>query len=342
MEIESKAVLKAAIEAHIALAQLRGVAKAIPNDSILIRAIALQEARTSSEIEMIVTTNDELYRALSQNEFSIDPQTKEVLRYADAVWLGYGHLQKGKLLDVPFFEGLASTILQRPISVRKGLGTRIGDVRTGKTVYTPPVGEALIRRQLENLCAFWENNREVDPLVRLCMGHYQFEAIHPFSDSNGRVGRVLNILFLVHQKLLDSPILYLSRAIIEDKPAYYRGLRQVTEEGRWEDWVLMMLGSITSTAIETRRRIETIQRELDLAINHAKLNMSRGYSMELIRTIYSQPYTRIIFLEKANIAKRQAASEYLQELERIGLLRGVKRGREMYYVNDRLLEILTI
>jgi len=341
-DLETKRILKAAIEAHVALSDLRGAARSIPDDGILVRAIALQEARVSSEIEMIVTTSDDLYQAFSQEEESANPETKEVLRYGDAVWLGYSHLRKGGVLDVPLFEKLASTILKRQVTIREGAGTRVGDAKTRKVVYTPPIGRDRINGMLENLLDYWRGEKEIDPLVRLCVGHYQFEAIHPFPDSNGRVGRVLNTLFLVEQKLLDKPILYLSRAIIDDKPSYYKGIRKVTEEGAWEPWVLTMLNNITVTAIETRRRIEAIQHELGAAINEARTGMQRGYSMELIRLIFAQPYTRIAFLERAGIAKRQAGSEYLQELERIGLLRAVKRGREMYYVNDRLLSILTL
>ncbi len=245
-------------------------------------------------------------------------------------------------LDVPLFETLASTILQRPVEVRDGLGTRVGDARSGKIVYTPPVGRERLTGMLENLAAYWRETSDMDPLVRLCVGHYQFEAIHPLPDANGRVGRVLNILFLVQQKLLDKPILYLSRPIIEDKASYYAGLRKVTEQGAWEPWVLYMLDNLTETAIETRRRIEAIQLGLEEATVVARAQMVRGYSLELIRLVFAQPYTRIAFLERAGIAKRQAASEYLQELERIGLLRGVRRGREVYYVNDRLLEILSL
>jgi Fic family protein len=341
-DLETREVLKAAIDAHVALAELRGAARSIPDDSILVRAIALQEARVSSEIELIVTTSDELYRALSQEEVSSDPHTKEVLRYSAAVWQGYRHLQDDAMMDHHLYQHLASTILQKPTGFRRGSGTRVGDPRTGKVVYTPPVGVDRIQALLENLSVYWNNENGIDPLIRLCVGHYQFEAIHPFPDSNGRVGRVLNILYLIQQKLLDKPILYLSRAIIDDKPSYYQGIRRVTEQGDWEAWVLYMLNNIAVTAIETRRRVEAIHEDLQFAIDQARAQMNRGYSMELIRLIYSQPYTRIQFLDRAGIAKRQAASEYLQELERIGLLRGEKRGREMYYVNDRLLSILTL
>lgn len=341
-DIETKAILKAAIDARVALADLKGAAKSIPNDGVLVRAIYLQEARVSSEIEMIVTTNDEMYRAFSQDETNTDLKTKEVLRYGNAAWLGYAHLQAGLSLDVPLMETLAATILKHPVGIREGTGTRIGDVKKGTVVYTPPVGKDRIWNLLENLLAFWHNEDALDPLVRLCIGHYQFEAIHPFHDANGRVGRVLNILYLVEQHLLDKPILYLSRPIIDDKATYYKGLRNVTEKGAWESWILYMLDNILSTAIETRRRIEAIEQELANAVEHARTHMRRGYSMELIQLIFSQPYTRIAFLSQAGIAKRQAASEYLQELERIGLLRGKKQGREMYYVNDSLLSILSL
>jgi Fic family protein len=341
-DLETKPVLKAVIDARVALAGLQGAARAIPDGGIMVRAIALQEARLSSEIEMIVTTDDELYRGLSSSDATEDPQTKEVLRYGDAVWLGYGHLRNGKPLDPELFERLASTILQRPVGIREGFGTRVGDPRTGKIIYTPPTGRDRIRGLLLNLADYWQNQHETDPLIRLCVGHYQFEAIHPFSDANGRVGRVLNNLLLVQQELLDKPILYLSRAIIEDKASYYRGLRKVTEEGAWEPWLLYMLDNLTTTALETRRRVEAIQHELDAALEQARVQMVRGYSVELLRLVFAQPYTRIATLERAGIAKRQTASEYLQELQRIGLLRGERRGREIYYLNERLLRILSL
>lgn len=340
-ELETKAVLKAAIEAHRALADLRGVARAIPNQGILVRAIALQEARLSSEIEHIVTTNDELYRALSQEDTKSNPQTKEVLRYGDATWRGFGRLNKGLPLDRDMFAALASEILQGEVAVRKGAGTRVGNPVSGQVVYTPPIGENLLNKMLDNLSEYLSAKEGPDPLVRLAVGHYQFEAIHPFRDGTGRVGRVLNVLYLVQQGLLDLPILYLSRAILEDKNAYYLGLREVTERQAWEEWILYILNLLTDTAIETRRRIEVVQRELLESIEIARTQMTRGYSRELLELIFEQPYTRIAFLERKGIAKRQAASEYLQELERIGLLRGIKQGREMYYVNDRLLEALT-
>ena len=204
-------------------------------------------------------------------------------------------------------------------------------------MYTPPDGADRLRGLLENLTAYLQGPSQVDPLIRMSAAHYQFEAIHPFADANGRVGRVVNSLYLVQQNLIANPILYLSGPIVEDKRRYYAGLRMVTEAGAWEPWILYMLENICVTALETRRRIEAIQQELEAALDIAKQQMRTGYSMELIRLIFAQPYTRIVFLERAGIARRQTASEYLQELERIGLVRGVRRGREVYYVNERLL-----
>jgi Fic family protein len=342
-DLETKSILKVAIEAHTALSELRSAAKSIPDESVLVRAIALQEARISSEIEMVVTTNDELYQAMSSDgEGAADPKTKEVLRYAEAVWTGYRHLADGGRLDSDLFCSLASTILKQDAGIRTGAGTRVGDSRSGRVVYTPPMGMQLIRNLLDNLAAYMNEAEEVEPLVRLAVSHYQFEAIHPFHDANGRVGRVVNILFLVQQQLLNKPILYLSRPVLEDRRAYYNGLRRVTEFGEWEPWVLYMLENVWLTAVETRRRIDAIAQEIERANELARASMKRGYSRALIEVVFSQPYSRIAFLERAGIAKRQTASEYLQELERVGILRGEKRGREMIYLNESLLRILSL
>lgn len=341
-DVETKAVLKATIDARVALAELQGAARSIPNDGILVRAIAAQEARLSSEIEWIVTTNDDLYRALSREVLPDDPQTKEVLRYGEAVWLGYRHVRSGNRLDAPLMERLASTVLERSVTVRETQGTRVGDPRTGNVIYTPPVGHSRLRELLGNLADYSDRCKEVDPLVRACVCHYQFEAIHPFADANGRVGRVLLGLNLVQKGLLDKPILYLSRGILDDRKSYYSGIRRITEHSDWEPWLLFMLENVAAMAAETRRRVESILREAKEAEETARREMRRGYSAELIRLIFAQPYTRIAALERAGIAKRQAGSEYLQELERIGLLRGERRGREVYYVNDRLFEILSL
>ncbi len=295
----------------------------------------------SSEIENIVTTNDDLYRALSNEDLRTDARTKEVLRYGSAVWHGFETLNNGGRLDIPLLERLAQEVLGEPMRIRRGPGTRIGNPRTQEIVYTPPEGQPLLLQLLNNLLGYLSASDGIEPLAKLAVGHYQLEAIHPFRDGNGRVGRILNVLYLVQQGLLDQPILYLSRAILDDKATYYRGIRSVTEQQSWEPWILYMIEAIQTTALETRRRIEVIRREIDQAAMVARQSMRRGYSQDLVNLIFEQPYTRIRFLERAGIAKRQAASEYLRELERAGLLRGEKRGREMYYINEGLLRALS-
>ncbi|MDX2065667.1 MAG: Fic family protein, partial [Fimbriimonadaceae bacterium] len=294
------------------------------------------------EIENVVTTNDELYRAFTDDADRTDPATKEVLRYEDALWHGYAHLQRGGRLDTGLFLELVRIIKQQELPIRRISGTQIGNAQTGDIIYTPPVGEDRLRGLLENLTDYFDAADDLDPLIKLAVAHYQFEAIHPFPDGNGRTGRVLNILLLLYWRRLDLPILYLSQAIIRNKSAYYAGLRQVTEDGAWEPWILYMLDAVEQTARDTRLRLERVRTALREAIDDAKARMVRGYSKELIELIFEQPYTRISTLERAEIAKRDAASNYLRELERIGLLQSRKYGREVLYLNRRLMELLSV
>lgn len=339
--IETVPTLKQAIAASRAVAELKGVGGLIPNLGMLIRAVVLQEAKLSSEIENIVTTNDKLYRAFSELTQHGDPNTKEVLHYEEALWHGYNALKAGRPLSASLFIEIVQIIREVGVSIRTLPGTQIVNERTKAVVYTPPVGEQLIRELLDNLSNFLHANDHIDPLIKLAVAHYQFEAIHPFSDGNGRTGRVLNILYLVEQGLLDIPVLYLSRYIIENKSGYYGGLQKVTEEGAWEEWIVYMLEAIEVTAIATRQRIIDIRQALDNAIDYARENLRRGYRKEIVELIFEQPYTRIQFFERSGLAKRQAASEHLKELERIGLVKGYKVGREMLYVNTQLMDILS-
>ncbi len=221
----------------------------IPNEAVLVRAIVLQEAKLSSQIENIVTTNHDLYKALSKDSIDSNPNTKEVLRYGEAVWRGLYRLERGGLLTPSFFSELATIINDVETDIRKLPGTRIANPATKEVVYSLPEGEEPIRRLLHNLCEFMYNEvDDIDPLIKLSVAHYQFEAIHPFPDGNGRTGRVLNILYLIERKLLEMPVLYLSRYIIKNKEAYYMGLRNVTEADAWEDWVAYMLQAIEATS----------------------------------------------------------------------------------------------
>lgn len=340
-DLESKVVLKLAIAANKALAELKGAGELVPNQAILVQSIGLQEAKLSSEIENIVTTNDELYRAFASSDSKTDPHTKEVLRYNEALWHGFNSLRhQNRPLTTNLFEELFQIIKKSTAGVRKTPGTKLANNR-GEIIYTPPEGEKVLRDKLANLERFIYAEDDIDPLVKLAVVHYQFEAIHPFTDGNGRTGRILNILFLIENNLLDTPTLYLSRYIIENKEKYYSGLRQITEKGEWEPWIIYILKAIEKTARDTRQRILAIRDMLQGDIEKVRTELPKIYSKELIELLYHQPYCKIRFLEEAGIAHRQTASNYLKELEKAGLLSAMKIGREMYYLNDKLLSLLT-
>ncbi|MHB2153728.1 Fic family protein [Calditrichota bacterium GD2] len=341
-EVETRPVLKKAITANRVLAELKGLGLTIPNQAMLIDSLILQEAKASSEIENIITTNDALYRAFAVATGKIDPATKEVLRYREALWEGYRLLKQDNLLTTNLFIRLVQIIKHNQAGIRKTTGTKIINDATGEVVYTPPEGENVIREKLKNLEAFIHAENEMDPLVKLALIHYQFEAIHPFSDGNGRTGRIINILFLVQQGLLELPVLYLSKAIIERKGDYYRLLREVTENGQWEPWILFMLQAIEETADFTRRRILAIRELMDEVEEEVKKKLpKRIYSKELIEILFRQPYCKIAFLVKAGIASRNIAAGYLKELVKAGILKPYKAGNEMLYLNWRLFELLS-
>ena len=338
MELETKAVLKQAIAANRVLANLRGLAAQIPNQGVLINSIVLQEARLSSEIEHIVTTNDELYRADVDADGKTDPHTKEVLRYRQALNFGFRQL-KERPLSTNLFIDIVRTIKQVDLGVRRVPNTALKNT-LNEVVYTPPVGEAVIREKLANLEQFIHAQDGLDPLVKMAVMHYQFEAIHPFEDGNGRTGRILNLLYLVEQGLLDIPVLFLSRYIIANKPGYYEGLRGVTERQDWESWILYMLRAVESTAQQTFDQVTRIRLLMEQVREQVQQQAPAIYSKDLIEAIFQHPYTKIQFLVDANIAKRQTASSYLQTLAGLGVLRSNKQGREMYYINDALFSEL--
>ena len=334
VELETKAVLKQAIAANRVLANLRGLAAQIPNQGVLINSIVLQEARLSSEIENIVTTNDELYRADADPDGKTDPHTKEVLRYRQALNYGFRELNT-RPLTTNLFIDIVRIIKEVDFGVRRVPGTALKNAQ-GEVVYTPPVGEAVIRDKLSNLEQFIHAQDDLDPLVKMAVMHYQFEAIHPFEDGNGRTGRILNLLYLVEQGLLDIPVLFLSRYIIANKAGYYDGLRGVTEQQAWEPWILFMLQAVESTAQQTFDQVTRIRALMEQVREQVHQQAPGIYSKDLIEVIFRHPYTKIQFLVDAGIAKRQTASTYLQTLAGLGVLRASKQGREMYYINDAL------
>ncbi len=337
-ELETKAVLKQAIAANRVLANLRGLAAQIPNQGVLINSIVLQEARLSSEIENIVTTNDELYRADADADGKTDPHTKEVLRYRQALNFGFRQL-KERPLSTNLFIDIVRAIKQVDLGVRRVPGTALKNA-LDEVVYTPPVSEAVIREKLANLEQFIHAQDDLDPLIKMAVMHYQFEAIHPFEDGNGRTGRILNLLYLVEQGLLDIPVLFLSRYIIANKLGYYEGLRGVTERQDWESWILYMLRAVESTAQQTFDQVTRIRLLMEQVREQVQQQAPGIYSKDLIEVIFQHPYTKIQFLVDANIAKRQTASSYLQTLASLGVLRSSKQGREMYYINDALFSEL--
>ncbi len=339
--IETPRVLKRCITASRALAELKGACNLIPNPSILINSIPLQEARLSSEIENIVTTQDALFRALAQDPGQVDAPTREVLRYRTALRHGYQALHD-RPLSIDLMIELCSILRDSPTVLRDQEPVLIEDVAAASAVYTPPRGRARIVSLLHNLETFLAEEGGFDPLVRMVVAHYQFEAIHPFIDGNGRTGRIINLLVLLHAGLLEIPVLYLSRYIIQNKQEYYRRLRRVTEDGDWEGWLLYMLSAVEETALWTTGRVQAIHELLKDTAQRCRLDLpQRIYSRELVELIFVQPYVKIKFVVDAGIAKRQTASEYLHELEKLGILESERRGREVIYKHPALLQVLS-
>lgn len=340
-DLETKPILKKCVAANKALAELKGAGDLIPNQAVLINAIPLQEAKLSSEIENIVTTQDALFQAAVDESRVTDPATKEVLRYRTALRRGFEAVQ-AQPFRLRLLEDLCGVLRNEKVKFRTDRGVYIGNPSARTITYTPPVGPAVMRAKLKNLEEFLLGDDDLDPLVRMAVAHYQFEAIHPFTDGNGRTGRILNILFLIHAGLLRIPVLYLSRHLIQNKAEYYRLLRGVTERGEWEQWISFILTGVEETATWTTSRILGIRDlfEKTLARCRAKLP-SKVYSKELVELVFTQPYCKIQFLVDAGIAQRQTASDYLQELEKLGVLKGERRGRDVLYKHPALLKVLT-
>ena len=338
-DVESKAVLRACIEARAALAALKVAGDLIPNQSVLINSIPLIEAQASSEIENIVTTTDRLFRFAGEDADRADPATKETLRYRAALFDGVASLQDRPLSTNTAIE-VCSTIKGANMTIRTAPGTALLNNFTGEVVYTPPEGEDRLRRLLADWETFAHRDDGLDPLIRMAIGHYQFEAIHPFTDGNGRTGRILNLLHLVEQGLLTSPILYLSRHIIGEKALYYELLLSVTTNGAWDEWILFMLDAVRETASSTTTKIEAIRILLDKTADKIRKEATAVYSRELAELVFTQPYCRISDVVSAGLAKRQTASVHLKTLCDIGVLEERKAGREKLFINVPFLELL--
>jgi Fic family protein len=339
VDLESRAILKACIPARAALAELNATADLIPNPTILINTLPVLEARASSEIENIVTTADRLFQFAANDPASADPATKEALRYRTALRRG-AELLEARPVSTNLAIDVCTVLRGIDTQIRRIPGTALRNPATGATVYTPPQGEARLRTLMTNWERFLHAQDDLDPLVRMAIGHYQFEAIHPFEDGNGRTGRILNLLFLVEQGLLRQPILYLSGGIIRTKAEYYRRLREVTTAGRWEAWTLYMLQAVEDTARWTVAKIRAMQNLLETTVALVRGKEPKIYSRELIDVVFEQPYCRISNLVEAGIAKRQTASEYLARLADIGILTPIQAGREKLFIHRALLNVL--
>lgn len=339
VELETQAVLKACIPARAALAELSAATGLIPNAAILINTIPILEAQASSAVENIVTTTDRLFQLASDERAASDPATKEALRYRTALRRGHAMLDRRAVSTNMAIE-ICTALRGIDTGIRRMPGTALRNAGTGETVYTPPTGEELLRSLLANWETFLNERRDLDPLVRMAVGHYQFEAIHPFEDGNGRTGRILNLLFLVEQGLLRLPVLYLSGAIIRSKAEYYRRLREVTTEDRWQEWVCYVLGLVERTSRWTSTKIHDIRELQESTASRLRDRAPKIYSRELVDVVFMQPYCRIANVVDAGIAKRQTASTYLTVLSEIGVLTPVSAGRDRLFINQPLLDLL--
>lgn len=338
-DVETKIILKKAIKANKALAGLKNKSSILPNQNILIDTLTLIEAKDSSEIENIFTTHDKLYQASLLGESKSDASTKEVSRYRHALWHGINTLSERPFLSTNLFVELVQIIKENGAGIRRTPGTKIANSK-GTIVYTPPEGEEIIRTKLADLEKFIHSDDDIDALIKLAIIHYQFEAIHPFSDGNGRVGRIINIIYLVQQQLLGKPVLFLSRYFIENRKGYYDGLKNVTESGDWESWILYILDAVETTANQTVAKIDAICQLMEEFQNTIKAKLPKVYTKDLIEVLFAQPYCRISSITDAGIVGRQTAGEYLKKIESISLIQGTKVGKEILYLNPRLLEIL--
>lgn len=337
-DLETRAVLKACISARAALAELKQAAELIPNQTMLINTIPLLEAKDSSEIENIVTTTDELFRHV-QGDGAADHATKEALRYRSALQCGFHSLRDRPLCTGTAVE-ICRTLKGADMDIRRTPGTQLANDRTGEVIYTPPEGESHLRDLLANWERFLHDEIELDPLVRMAAGHYQFEAIHPFIDGNGRTGRVVNILYLIQEGLLNLPILYLSRYLIAHKADYYRMLLEVTRDGAWEPWLIFMIRGVEETSRWTTMKIAAIRSLAEHTTEHVRLRLPKIYTRELVDVIFEQPYCRIANLVEKGIAKRQAASRYLKDLAELGVLNESAHGKEKLFIHPKLMQLL--
>lgn len=342
-------VLLALNKANKALAELKGLAKKLPNQAMLVNTIALREAKTSTEIENIFTTDDELYRALSGNDTNLNGNAKEVLYYREALWEGFNTIKQSGKFDMDLMIKVYRKIKQvndgiRPSHTETVIKKRGSGLLGSTVVYTPPRGIQVIEEKLNNLIAYMNNDEEYayDPLIKLAVAHYQFEAIHPFRDGNGRTGRILNLLLIIQKELLDLPVLYLSAYIIHNKDEYYEYLNAVSAQRNWNKWIIYMLTAVEETAIYTIRKINEIDHlfEKILELVSQKLPHIRK---EVVEQLFEQPYIspRRLVANRFGIKSINTAKKYLTQLSELKIMIPEKIGKEMIYLNIDLFNLLS-
>ena len=340
INLKTEKILEQLTISSRALAELKGYANTIPNMHILINAVTINEAKDSSAIENIVTTHDDIYKVLTESGYK-EENAKEVVDYRNAIWSGYEQIKKDGFISTNTIVKIQGIIEHNNAGIRKLPGTELKNSLTGETIYTPPQNEKDIREYLKNLENFINSNDNIDPLIKMCLIHYQFESIHPFYDGNGRTGRILNILYLVLNNLIDSPILYLSKYINETKQEYYKLFKEVREKNNYEGWILYILKGVEITSKETIKLIEKVQNEMRTYKEEFISKLPKIYSKKLLESLFYEVYTKISYVEKACSVTRITATSYLNKLEEVGLLESEKIGREKIYKNTRLIKLLS-
>ena len=342
IELETRIVLKKLTSSHKALAELKGMSKSIPNQTILINTLGLQEAMDSSAVENIITTHDDLYKAELKTNSIESLESKEVQNYIEALKKGFELINKQKLLTNRMIIEIQATLEKNNAGLRKVPGTTLKNNSTGEVIYTPPQDYQTIVDLMSNLEIYINDNElsDLDPLIKMAVIHFQFESIHPFYDGNGRTGRIINVLYLVLQNLLDLPILYLSKFIISNKSDYYKKIQAVRDNKNFEDWILFFLDGVEQTAMDTIQTITQIQ-SLLLKQKHQIRKNYKFYSQDLLNNLFKHPYTKIEFVEKDLKVSRITAANYLNTLSDDGILTKKKLGVTNYYINHELFDILS-
>lgn len=337
--LETTKVLRKTIDASRALAQLNGMLTNLPNPTLFLDTIHLQEAKASSEIENIITTNDDLYKSLVADKKFDNSATKEVISYKEALYNGLRDIEKRPFISTNLCVEIVQSIKKNTAGIRTTPGTALKNTQR-HIIYTPPTGESIIREKLANLETFINAKTELDPLIKMALMHYQFEAIHPFTDGNGRTGRILLLLYLKLEKLLDTPAIYLSEYIIKNKSDYYTKLRQVTENDDWESWILYMLEMVEYTANKGLKRLRDVTELMEVMSAEIKQSLPKVYTKELVEILFRLPYTKRKFLIEAKLGTPKTVGNYLILLEEVGFLKSEKVGKEKLYLNHRLMNIL--